>query len=97
MTRGNELDAILQAMEIDMLTRQRIVGPLVVLVAFSAGTLWHVAMGQEAKPKVQKWEYASGVYTPETIKTMGDQGWELVTAEFLAESSQSMLYFKRPK
>ena len=94
---GNELGAVVQAKEIEMLIRQRIAGPLVVLVAFSAGTLWHVALGQEAKPKVQKWEYASGVYAPETIKTMGDQGWELVAAEFLAESSQSMLYFKRPK
>jgi hypothetical protein len=80
-----------------MLIRQRTAWPLVVLVAFSAGSLWHFAVGQEAKPKAQKWEYASGVYTSETIKTMGDQGWELVAAVFLAESSQSMLYFKRPK
>jgi hypothetical protein len=83
--------------EIVMLNRQRIAWLFVALAAFSAGTLWHVALGQEAKPKHQKWEYASGVYTAESIKTMGDQGWELVTAEFLAESSQSMLYFKRPK
>ncbi|HEY2413335.1 MAG TPA: hypothetical protein VGI40_13880 [Pirellulaceae bacterium] len=80
-----------------MLTRQRFAWLLVVLAAFSAGTLLSFAPGQEPKRKVQKWEYASGVYTAETMKAMGDQGWELVTAEFLAESSQSMLYFKRPK
>jgi hypothetical protein len=80
-----------------MSIRQRSAWLFVVLAAFSAGTLWHVALGQEAKSKHQKWEYESGVYTPETIKTMGEQGWELVAAEFLAESSQSMLYFKRPK
>lgn len=77
--------------------RQRMAWLLVALIAFSAGTLWHDAVGQEKKPRVQKWEYAFGVYTPETVKTMGDDGWELVTAEFLAESSKSMLFFKRPK
>ena len=80
-----------------MLARQKTASLLVVLAAFSAGMLWHVAVAREPKPKLQKWEYASGVYTAESIKTMGDQGWELVAAEFLAESSQSMLYFKRPK
>jgi hypothetical protein len=93
----NGLGALVQSQEIHVLINQRIVWPLVILFAFSAGALLSFAPGQEPKTKVQKWEYASGVYTAETIKAMGDQGWELVTAEFLAESSQSMLYFKRPK
>jgi hypothetical protein len=76
---------------------QRIAWPLLVVLAFAAGTVWHLASAQEDRSRrVQKWEYefVPG-YSEQSMKRMGDDGWELVTV--LPQGQQQLFYFKRPK
>jgi hypothetical protein len=72
--------------------------PLVVILAFTVGALWHVGNAQDVTHKtIQKWEYyyVSGL-TKENLKQAGDEGWELVAAATDPQGGR-ILYFKRPK
>ena len=72
---------------------------LIVAIVFVAalGSVLQLESAEEAKrPAVQKWEY-TWTNTNENLKTLGDQGWELVAAYPVGEHKGKALYFKRPQ
>jgi hypothetical protein len=77
---------------------QRLVWPLLVVVAFACGAAWHISAAQEPKA-AQKWEYQSVYVTlgDKTLQPLGDDGWEMVAAVWMTGTNHTVCYFKRPK
>ena len=72
---------------------QKIMWPVIVVLAFICGVAWQVTTAQVPSSK-PKWEYKTA--RVHDLEKMGEDGWELVATDGRGDNFTT-LYFKRAK